>query len=201
LSPTRVARLRRRLGTPASFGALCAGVGLATLALGVVIAFGIREEQRAAARARAIAEIQPPPVVVPIEPIRLEGVTVKAAAKGWNKKMHRPLATGEPVPVLVTAYCLSGTTRRGRYVRPGIVAADPHLFPLSRYIELYAGTKYLGRFLVDDTGSRIRGAHIDMWVPTCREAILFGRQRGTAMLLPRRSLEVVQAGNAIGSKP
>jgi 3D (Asp-Asp-Asp) domain-containing protein len=168
--------------------------------LGVVIAFGIREEQRAAARARAIAEIQVPAVAVPIEPIRLEGVVVHAATKGWNK-MHRPLLAGEPVPVLVTAYCLNGTTRRGRYVRPGIVAADPHLFPLSRYIELYAGTKYLGRFLVDDTGSRIRGAHIDMWVPTCREAILFGRQRGTAMLLPRHSIEVVQAGSTINAKP
>lgn len=195
MSPTRVARLRRRLGTRASFSALCTGIGLATLALGVVIAFGIRESQRAAARARAIAELQPPPVVTPLEPIAMQGVVVRAATRDWPRKMHhRPPAAGEPVPVLVTAYCLSGTTRRGRYVRPGIVAADPHLFPLSRYIELYAGKKYLGRFLVDDTGSRIRGAHIDMWVPTCREAIIFGRQRGTAVLVPRPEIQVVQAG-------
>lgn len=196
MSPTSAARLRRRLGTRASFGALCAGVGLATLALGVVIAFGIREEQRAAARAQAAAELQTAPIVTPAEPIRLEGVVVRAASRYWSRKLHRPLVAGEPVPVLVTAYCLSGTTRRGRYVRAGIVAADPHLFPLSRYIELYAGTKYLGRFLVDDTGSRIRGAHIDMWVPTCREAILFGRQRGTAMLVPRPEIQVVQAGSS-----
>lgn len=200
MSPTRVARLRRRLGTPASFGALCAGIGLATLALGVVIAFGIREEQRAAARAHALAELQLPPAL-PMQPIHIDGVVVHAAAKGWNRKMRRPLASGEPVPVLVTAYCLSGTTRRGRYVRPGIVAADPHLFPLSRYIELYAGTKYLGRFLVDDTGSRIRGAHIDMWVSTCREAVIFGRQHGTAMLVPRPEIQVVQAGSTSTGKP
>ena len=200
MSPTRVARLRRRLGTPASFGALCAGIGLATLALGIVIAFGIREEQRAAARAHALAELQLPPAL-PMQPIRMEGVVVHAAAKGWNRKMKRPLVSGEPVPVLVTAYCLSGTTRRGRYVRAGIVAADPHLFPLSRYIELYAGRKYLGRFLVDDTGSRIRGAHIDMWVPTCREAIIFGRQHGTAMLVPRPEIQVVQAGSTSTHKP
>jgi 3D (Asp-Asp-Asp) domain-containing protein len=191
--------LRRRFGTPASLGALAAGLGAATVALGVVIAFGVRDEQRAAARARAAAEaaaIAPVPKPVPLEPIRMEGVVVRAAAKGWNMKLHRPLKTGEPVPVLVTAYCLSGTTRRGRYVRPGIVAADRKLFPLSRYIELYAGEKYLGRFLIDDTGSRIRGAHIDVWVPTCREAIIFGRQHGTAMLLPRPELRVVQAGAA-----
>lgn len=195
------ARLRRRLGTPASFGALCAGIALATLALGVVIAFGIREEQRAIARARAIAELQPPPLVTPMAPLRLDGVVVQAAAKDWNRKLHRPLAAGEPVPVLVTAYCLNGTTRRGRYVRPGIVAADPRLFPLSRYIELYAGTKYLGRFLVDDTGSRIRGAHIDLWVPTCREAVIFGRQHGTAVLVPRPDIQVVQAGSTANRNP
>ena len=191
-------RLRRRFGTRSSLGALCAGLAAATIALGIVIAFGVREEQRVAARARAAADAAAtaPPVRITADPIRLDGVVVLAATKGWNKKMHLPLKPGEPVPVLVTAYCLNGTTRRGRYVRPGIVAADRKLFPLSRYIELYAGEKYLGRFLIDDTGSMIRGAHIDVWVPTCREAKIFGRQHGTAMLLPRHELQVVQSGTA-----
>ena len=192
-------RLHRRFGTLASLGALSAGLALATLALGVVIAFGIRDDQRAAVHARAYAEAvaaAPVPRPAPMEPIPVEGVIVLAATKSWTKTMHRPLRAGEPVPVLVTAYCLSGTTRRGRYVRPGIVAADRKLFPLSRYIELYAGEKYLGRFLIDDTGGKIRGAHIDVWVPTCREAMIFGRQHGTAMLLPRPELQVVQAGAA-----
>ena len=189
----------RRPGTRASLGAMSGGLALATLALGVVIAFGIRDEQRAIARAHAAAQAaaaDPPRHPVAAEPIRMEGAVVRAATKGWTKTMHRPLRAGEPVPVLVTAYCLSGTTRRGRYVRPGIVAADRRLFPLSRYIELYAGEKYLGRFLIDDTGSMIRGAHIDVWVPTCREAKIFGRQHGTAMLLPRPEVQVVQAGTA-----
>ena len=191
--------LRRRFGTLASLGALSAGLALATLALGVVIAFGIHDDQRAAVRARAAAEAvaaSPLRRPAPMEPIPMPAVVVLAATKSWTRTMHRPLRAGEPVPVLVTAYCLSGTTRRGRYVRPGIVAADRKLFPLSRYIELYAGEKYLGRFLIDDTGSMIRGAHIDVWVPTCREAKIFGRQHGTAMLLPRPELQVVQAGTA-----
>jgi 3D (Asp-Asp-Asp) domain-containing protein len=195
--------LRRRLGTLASLGPICAGLALATIALGVVIAFGVRDEQRAAARARTVAEAAATiPQVRPVSlaTIAMPPVVVRASTKAWTKKMHLPLKTGEPVPVLVTAYCLSGTTRRGRYVRPGIVAADRKLFPLSRYIELYAGEKYLGRFLIDDTGSRIRGAHIDVWVPTCREAIVFGRQHGTAMLLPRSGTQIVQAGSP-GSPP
>ncbi len=191
--------LQRRFGTLASLGPLSAGLALATLALGVVIAFGIRDEQLAAVHARAAAEAAaatPVPRIARPEPIPVDGVVVLAATKAWTKTMHRPLRTGEPVPVLVTAYCLSGTTRRGRYVRPGIVAADRRLFPLSRYIELYAGERYLGRFLIDDTGGKIRGAHIDVWVPTCREAIVFGRQHGTAMLLPRPEVQIVQAGTA-----
>ena len=192
-------RFRHRFGTRASLSALSAGLGLATLALGTVIAFGIRDDQRATLHARAAVEaVAAAPVArtAPMEPIPVEGVVVLAANKSWTKTMHRPLRAGEPVPVLVTAYCLSGTTRRGRYVRPGIVAADRKLFPLSRYIELYAGEKYLGRFLIDDTGGKIRGAHIDVWVPTCREATVFGRQHGTAMLLPRPEVQVVQAGVA-----
>jgi hypothetical protein len=38
----------------------------------------------------------------------------------------------QPVQVRLTAYCLSGTTRLGNTVRPGIVAADPRIFPLAR---------------------------------------------------------------------
>jgi len=186
--------MRRRLSTRASLRGLCAGTALATLSLGVVIAFGVREGTV------ADAEAQPPPrapITAPAvqfaDPIPLDGVVVRGAAKGWNKKM-RPVRAGDPVPVVLTSYCLSGTTRRGRYVRAGIVAADPRLFPLSRYVELYVGSKYLGRFLVDDTGSNIRGPRIDVWLPTCRESIVFGRQRGTAVLIPRPEIQVVQAG-------
>jgi 3D (Asp-Asp-Asp) domain-containing protein len=87
--------------------------------------------------------------------------------------------------VELTAYCLKGTTRRDRFVRQGIVAADPRLFPLGRYLELYVGRKYYGRFLVDDTGARVRDVLLDIWTPTCREARLFGRRSGTAVLVRR----------------
>jgi len=106
---------------------------------------------------------------------------------------------GEPMPVGVTMYCLQGTTRLGRYVRAGIVAADPRFFPLLRYIELYAGRKYLGRFLVDDTGRLIRGSRIDVWTPNCRDASRFGVQRGTAVLV-RSGPDVRQAGTAEARK-
>ena len=70
-------------------------------------------------------------------------------------------------------------------MREGIVAADPKLFPLGRYVELYIGRRYHGRFLVDDTGSRIRDGILDIWTPSCRDARRFGRKRGTAVLVAR----------------
>ena len=126
-----------------------------------------------------------PPVVVQ-SPILLPGAVVQGASSRWFLANYSPPRYGEPVPVEMTAYCLTRTTtRRGRYVRAGIVAADPRLFPLSRYVELYDGRRYMGRFLIDDTGRLIKGNIIDVWMPTCREARIFGRRKGIAVLVPR----------------
>jgi 3D (Asp-Asp-Asp) domain-containing protein len=124
------------------------------------------------------------PLVV-LSPVHLEGALVLGARRDWAVRREGPLPYGDPVPVEVTAYCLQGTTRRDRYVRQGIVAADPRVFPLGRYVELYVGRVYYGRFLVDDTGAAIQNGVLDVWTPTCRDARLFGRQRGTAVLVPR----------------
>ncbi len=90
---------------------------------------------------------------------------------------------GTTLPVSLTQYCLQGTTRRDHYVREGIVAADPRIFPLARYVEVFLGKHYLGRFLVDDTGGKVKGKTLDIWTPSCSDARRFGRQRGTAMLV------------------
>lgn len=140
--------------------------------------------------ARACAPEPPPPIplttVVVQSPLRLHGALVQGVSSRWHLAANAGPRYGEPVPIQMTAYCLTrNTTRRGRYVRAGIVAADPKLFPLGRYLELYVGRRYLGRFLIDDTGRLIKGNIIDIWMPTCREARLFGRQSGTAVLVPR----------------
>lgn len=159
---------------------------MSTLAvLAAVCVLGCRE--------RALEPLRMPPVVV-MSPLRIPAVVVRGAEVRSAIDHHHPLRLGDPVTVSVTEYCLRGTTRRGRYVRPGIVAADPRLFPLARYIELYVGRKYVGRFLVDDTGGRIRGAKVDVWTASCRDARRFGRQAGTAVLVPRPQITVQLAG-------
>ena len=92
---------------------------------------------------------------------------------------------GEPTPVSITAYCLSGRTRAGTPVRDGVVAADPRVFPLNSEIDIVIGRDTLGRFRVEDTGLLIKGRKIDLWLEDCLEARTFGRKRGQATLVPK----------------
>jgi 3D (Asp-Asp-Asp) domain-containing protein len=99
------------------------------------------------------------------------------------RDLERRATPGEPVHVVMSAYCLRGTTRSGTSVRTGIVAADPRVFPLRRRVELFAGGRYLGQFRVEDTGSKIRGTRIDIWTPDCADARQFGMRRGVAAMV------------------
>lgn len=130
-----------------------------------------------------------PPVVVYAEPM-LPPIVVEAERMLPRlpkfPKLHNAFArarVGTPLQVSLTQYCLQGTTRRDHWVREGIVAADPRIFPLARYVEVFLGKHYLGRFLVDDTGGKVKGKTLDIWTPSCSEARNFGRQHGTATLV------------------
>jgi 3D (Asp-Asp-Asp) domain-containing protein len=72
---------------------------------------------------------------------------------------------------MATAYCLKGKTASGSPVKRGIVAANN--LALGTKVLLEAG-KYTGTYVVADRG--VRGKRIDIWVPTHKEAIVFGRR-------------------------
>lgn len=80
-----------------------------------------------------------------------------------------------PAKYVATAYSLRGRTASGRPVSKGIIAADPRHLPLGSRVRLEAGA-YSGEYLVADTGSMVRGRRIDIWTPTSREAMRFGRR-------------------------
>src|SRR5262245_4213792 len=85
-----------------------------------------------------------------------------------------------------TAYCLKGRTASGIDVRPGIIAADPSVLPLGTVVHMRAGS-YSGTYTVADTGGRIRGRKVDVYVPTYREAMQFGRRQVKLKVLGRGS--------------
>ncbi|HYV12355.1 MAG TPA: 3D domain-containing protein [Pyrinomonadaceae bacterium] len=80
-----------------------------------------------------------------------------------------------PTSYVATAYSLRGRTASGRPVAKGLIAADPRHLPLGSRVRLDAGT-YSGEYLVADTGSLVRGKRIDIWTPSSREAMRFGRR-------------------------
>jgi 3D (Asp-Asp-Asp) domain-containing protein len=80
-----------------------------------------------------------------------------------------------PTPYVATAYSLRGRTASGRPVAKGLIAADPRHLPLGSRVRLEAGA-YSGEYLVADTGTLVRGKRIDIWTPTSREAMRFGRR-------------------------
>ena len=122
-----------------------------------------------------------------------EAIRMRAAGIIPDPRRFARAQPGEEIPISITQYCLKGTTRRGRFVRPGIVAADPRIFPLARYVEVFMGKKYLGRYLVDDTGGNVLGATLDIWTPSCRQATRFGRQRGRAVLVAKEEEHILPA--------
>lgn len=83
-----------------------------------------------------------------------------------------------------TAYCLRGKTASGKRVRKGIIAADPKVLPLGTSVTILQGP-YAGDYLVADTGGRIKGNKIDIWMASCSEAIRFGN-RSVLLRIPEK---------------
>ncbi|MBV9214925.1 MAG: 3D domain-containing protein [Acidobacteria bacterium] len=105
---------------------------------------------------------------------------VKDDEKDLVKKTGSVKATGmaNRGSFSATAYCFSGRTAMGHAVRRGLVAADPRVLKLGSKIVINAGS-YSGTYLVSDIGGGIKGKKLDIWVPSCSEAIRFGRRTVT----------------------
>jgi 3D (Asp-Asp-Asp) domain-containing protein len=79
-------------------------------------------------------------------------------------------------PFEATAYCDYGFTASGVWVREGIVAGDPRVLPLGSVIDIKIDDEVRQRHEVMDTGGKVKGYIIDIWMPTCEEAVAFGRR-------------------------
>jgi 3D (Asp-Asp-Asp) domain-containing protein len=74
-----------------------------------------------------------------------------------------------------TAYSLHGRTASGAPATTGVIAADPRLLPIGSRVRIEAGS-YTGEYVVADTGGAVKGKRIDIWTPSSREAMRFGRR-------------------------
>ena len=76
-----------------------------------------------------------------------------------------------------TAYCKGTTTASGVGVRTGIAAADPQLLPVGSVLNIAVGdNRYNGVYTVMDTGPKVQGRILDLYMWSCHEALAFGRK-------------------------
>ena len=87
-----------------------------------------------------------------------------------------PPSPGARLLFSATAYCKGTTTASGVNVRSGIAAADPDLLPVGSVVQIDApGARYDGVYTVMDTGPKVQGRHVDLYMWSCHEALRFGR--------------------------
>jgi 3D (Asp-Asp-Asp) domain-containing protein len=115
-----------------------------------------------------------------IKPAELISATAADSNKGSlgeiaANRVTEPSFAVPATAYVATAYSLRGRTASGRLVSKGLIAADPRFLPLGSRVKLEAGN-YSGEYLVADTGGAVRGRRIDIWTPTSREAMRFGRR-------------------------
>jgi 3D (Asp-Asp-Asp) domain-containing protein len=76
-----------------------------------------------------------------------------------------------------TAYCKGTTTASGVGVRTGIAAADSMLLPVGSVLNVATGDqRYNGVYTVMDTGPKVLGRVLDLYMWSCHEALRFGRR-------------------------
>jgi 3D (Asp-Asp-Asp) domain-containing protein len=89
--------------------------------------------------------------------------------------------------MLATAYCDRGPTRSGVRAQHGVVAADLRRLPLGTRVRVIApGQPYAGVYTVLDSGSKITGHDLDIFMPSCPGAKRFGKRSVQVRILTTR---------------
>ena len=87
-------------------------------------------------------------------------------------------AAGARLEFTATAYCKGTTTASGVVVRTGIAASDPSILPVGSVVNLATdNSKYNGVYTIMDTGPKVQGRMLDLYMWSCHEALAFGRKR------------------------
>src|SRR5437867_2782707 len=84
---------------------------------------------------------------------------------------------GSRLDFSATAYCKGKTTASGAEVRTGIAAADDAILPVGSVVNVSTdNVRYNGVYTIMDTGPRVQGRVLDLYMWSCNEALAFGRK-------------------------
>jgi 3D (Asp-Asp-Asp) domain-containing protein/peptidoglycan hydrolase CwlO-like protein len=105
----------------------------------------------------------PPPAPEPVPP---------APAVAEPAPIQAPPSGSHTMTVTATAYSGGGSTATGLPVGYGVAAVDPTVIPLGTRMTIPG----YGEAVAADTGSGVRGAWVDVWLPTQAQAEAWGTQ-------------------------
>jgi 3D (Asp-Asp-Asp) domain-containing protein len=86
-----------------------------------------------------------------------------------------------------TAYAQHGITASGEYAHRHVVAADPDILPIGTRLKIKGAGGYSGEYVVADTGDKIQGRRLDIYLPDASACRRFG--------VKRVSVRVIELGN------
>jgi 3D (Asp-Asp-Asp) domain-containing protein len=99
------------------------------------------------------------------------------AARQADQELTASPALGARLRFTATGYCRGTTTASGVNVRSGIAAADPDLLPVGSVVQIdKLPDRYNGIYTVMDTGPKVHGRHLDLYIWNCDEALELGRR-------------------------
>jgi 3D (Asp-Asp-Asp) domain-containing protein len=78
---------------------------------------------------------------------------------------------------VATAYAITGITASGEWTHRHVVAADPDILPIGTRINIQHAGRYSGEYVVADTGAKIQGRRLDIYMPSAAECKKFGVKR------------------------
>lgn len=77
-----------------------------------------------------------------------------------------------------TAYSVRGETADGDVTKyRETVAADPDVIPLGSRVQIEDAGQWSGIYTVTDTGRKVQGNHVDIFIPDAAAAKEFGKKR------------------------
>lgn len=82
-----------------------------------------------------------------------------------------------------TAYSDKGITASGQYTHRHVVAADPDILPLGTRIRVKKAGRHSGEYVVADTGAKVQGRKIDIYMPSEAAARKFGIRKVRVKIL------------------
>jgi rare lipoprotein A len=77
---------------------------------------------------------------------------------------------------VATAYSVTGITASGEWTHRHVVAADPAILPIGSRIKIRRAGRYSGEYVVADTGTKIVGRKLDIYLPSTAECMKFGKK-------------------------